>query len=54
MFQRLKDTYRRQWPPRPVSDPMSRNYRVKDRRPLWVLLVVLLAVLITSVVRALH
>lgn len=54
MFQRLKDTYRRQWPPRPVSDPMSRNYRVKDQQPMWVLVLLLLAVLISSVVRALY
>jgi hypothetical protein len=48
---RIKEAYRRHWPARPVHDPMSRNYRVKQERPLWIVLLLVLAVLLASAVK---
>lgn len=53
MLQRLKETYRRQWPRRPVADPMSRNFRVKDRNPRLLILVLLILLLVSSVMKVL-
>jgi hypothetical protein len=48
---RIKAAYRRHWPARPVPDTMSRNYRMTAKRPLWLVLLLLLAVLLVSAVK---
>lgn len=47
--ERVKSAYRRHWPPRPVRDAMSRNYRMMERRGPRLLFLLLLALLFTIV-----
>lgn len=48
--ERVKSAYQRHWPSRPIPDPMSRNFRMMERRGSRLLVLLLVVLLLTTIV----
>jgi hypothetical protein len=54
MCERVRTAYHRHWPPRPIHDAMSRNYRMKRRRRIRLAFLLVLGLLLTTVLHHHH